>query len=108
MAKPTANRKTGTDGRRFNRYGGGAADWSKVDAENIRSAIVSAANAGGALRFGYSSDGGAFALGIYGDGDKPYTEFIRPSENMEGVLTELEALFNDIVFERDNKPAKTS
>lgn len=47
---------------------------------------------GGALRFGYSRDGGAYAVGIYGDGE-PYTEFVRPGEDMDSFLEEVCELF---------------
>lgn len=103
MANKSTSSRNGTDNRRFNRFGGGTADWETVDAEIIRSAIVASSMAGGALRFGYSSDGGAYALGIYGDSDKPYTEFIRPSENVDGILRDLESMFLDMIAERANK-----
>jgi hypothetical protein len=37
---------------------------------------------GGALRFGLTRDGGAFALGVYG-GDKPTTMYARTEEELE-------------------------
>lgn len=64
------------------------ADWGGVNGELLREVIGAVTASGGALRFGYTSDGGAYALGIYGDGD-PYTEYIRPSEDIEAVLREL-------------------
>lgn len=106
MAKGQRNSENGSSNRRFTRFGGQAADWGSVDAEIIRSAIVAAAHAGGALRFGYSGDGGAYAVGIYGDGDKPYTEFIRPSENVDGILRDIESLFLDISTENGQKAKK--
>jgi len=73
----------------------GPADWLSVEADILRRAIATAAITGGALRFGYSRDGGAYAIGIYGDGD-PYTEFIAPSEDAGAVLLDIIELFESI------------
>lgn len=78
-------------GRRIQRQSE-PADWSLADAALIQRAIANVAAQGGALRFGYTSDGGAYALGVYGDGD-PYTEYIRPSEDVNEFLSELIALW---------------
>jgi hypothetical protein len=40
---------------------------------------------GGALRLGYTRDGGAYAVGVYGDGT-PFTEYIPPSDDIEVYL----------------------
>lgn len=92
-------------GRRFGvaRDEAVAADWGKVDAEVIRRTIVAVCRAGGALRFGYTSDGGAFALGVYGDGPEPYTEYMRPGSDVAETLTELAQVFYDIYAEADMK-----
>jgi hypothetical protein len=85
-------RMSGTKGaskRRTRRdAGGGTADWASVDARLLGLAVAAVAYKGGALRLGYTSDGGAYAVGVYGDGDM-YTDYIRPSENMEEYLREL-------------------
>lgn len=72
------------------------ADWGMLDAELLRESISAVTLRGGALRFGYTRDGGAYALGIYGLGE-PYTEYIRPSEDVEGFLQEVMAAFRDQV-----------
>lgn len=71
------------------------ADWASINAESIRRAIEAAANAGGALRFGYTADGGAYSIGIYGDGP-PYTEYVKPGEPVEDILAEICELFDAI------------
>lgn len=81
---------------------GNAANWNTVDAVVIRDVIARATAAGGAIRFGYTIDGGAYALGIYGDGASPYTEYVRPSEDIERVLSELGAAFDG--EEADEEP----
>lgn len=93
--------------RRNRRRQSQPADWASVSADAIRSAIVAASNTGGALRFGYTSDGGAYAVGIYGDGD-PYTEFYTPSEDMEAALLDIMQSFIDLADDQATaKVAKT-
>jgi len=70
------------------------ANWATVDAGVVLATICKVTAAGGALRFGYTLDGGAYALGVYGDGAAPYTEYVRPSEDIERVLSELGAVFD--------------
>lgn len=106
MANKAGNTRGLSGNRRFTRFSAQAADWGEVDADIIRGAIAAASMAYGALRFGYTSDGGAYALGIYGDGDKPYTEYIRPSEDIEGVLRNVEATFLDIHVEQSKGTGK--
>lgn len=69
------------------------ADWSRVDAEQLRSTIDVMTQTGGALRCGVTRDGGAYSLGIYGDGPEPYTVYVRPNEDMTEILAELEQTF---------------
>lgn len=82
--------------RRFSRgaLGTGRADWGTVDMAQIQETIAQVASAGGAIRFGYTADGGAYAVGVYGDGPKPYTEYVRPGEDIERFLADLGAVFN--------------
>jgi len=67
------------------------ADWDTADAELLRHAIAIVGRRGGALRLGYTRDGGSYAIGILGDGD-PYTEYVRPSDDLS---TYLEGLISD-------------
>ena len=60
-----------------------SADWRTLGA-----LITSFAEAGGALRVGYTRDGGALALGCY-LGDDYATEYIRPSEDFVGGCIEI-------------------
>jgi len=68
------------------------ADWSLANVEVLVRALCAVTSQGGALRFGYTSDGGAYAIGVYGDGD-PYTEYVRPSEDIDAFLEELANLW---------------
>jgi hypothetical protein len=72
---------------------GQVADWASVDGILLAKAVGVVARMGGALRLGYSRDGGAFAVGIYGDGE-PFTEYVPPSDDIElwlkGVIEDYE------------------
>ncbi len=67
--------------------------WCDVPAKIIVNLIDAASRAGGAIRFGDTRDHGAFALGVYGDGE-PYTEYFRSSSELEEFATELINVFN--------------
>lgn len=71
--------------RSNNRAGGGVADWAGVEGELLTRAVAAVARHGGALRLGYTRDGGAYAVGVYGDGD-PFTEYVPPSEDINEYL----------------------
>jgi hypothetical protein len=72
--------------RRRNRGNGENADWSSADAATVLHAIQAVTQHGFAIRFGYTRDMGAFAVGIIGDGE-PFTEFVRPTEDINYYLT---------------------
>ena len=65
-------------------------DYGVIDGNLIRSAIETVVLRGGALRFGATSDGGAFALGIY-DGDDRWTEYCRSDDELREYLEQLAA-----------------
>lgn len=71
--------------RRRNRGQADKADWGAADSTKVIAAICAVTKHGFAIRFGYTRDGGAFALGIVGDGD-PFTEFVRPTEDIDLFL----------------------
>lgn len=66
----------------------GAANWGDVNAENLTNAVAWTAANGGALRLGYTRDGGAYAIGIYMDGESE-TEYVRPDEDIDQWLIDL-------------------
>lgn len=74
-----------TDEPRRRREQETVADWGGIDADRIRSVVAAISAIGGAVRFGYSRDGGAYSVGIYGDG-KPFTEFKPATDDIEGWL----------------------
>lgn len=96
VKKQRDQQKKQTSGRKFRREteDSNPANWATVDAMAVLQCISRVAAGGGAIRFGYTVDGGAYALGIYGDGAQPYTEYVRPSEDIERILAELGAVFD--------------
>lgn len=88
MPKPFRESDTRRRSRRELRGNTVKADWTSVDPALLQQAIATVAGNGGALRFGYTRDGGAYSVGILGDGD-PYTEYLRPSDNVSQYLEEL-------------------
>ena len=71
--------------RRRNRGNSDPAQWQSADPARIAAAIAAVTSHGYAIRFGYTRDGGAFAIGVIGDGE-PFTEFIRPTEDIDVYL----------------------
>jgi hypothetical protein len=96
LKRQAENKKDDRKGRKFRPSTGvnPAASWERVDAEQLRSTIDAVSRAGGALRLGYTRDGGAYSVGVYGDGPEPYTLFVAPSDNMDEFLAELEQAFS--------------
>lgn len=79
----------------------GPADWASVNGSDLVKTLEAVALAGGALRLGYTRDGGAYAIGIYGDGE-PYTVYIRPSEDIDRALANIREAFEDLRFRQPN------
>jgi hypothetical protein len=86
------DRKNARNESKQKRYGSsqpkGEADWSAVNSQLIASAITAITRSGGALQFGYTRDGGAFALRIYDNGDV-YPIYLPHVDDIEGVLHEI-------------------
>jgi len=85
-AKP--NTEANAKRRRQQRGNISPADWATVNAELLRRAIAIVGHRGGALRFGYTRDGGSYAIGVLGDGD-PYTDYVRPTDDIDAYLESL-------------------
>jgi len=73
-------------GRKF------TADWQAADGELVVKAIAAATSTGGAIRFGYTRDGGAYAVGILGDGE-PYTLYCGSGDDLTTTLEEICSAF---------------
>lgn len=75
-----------TRGRR--RSGSDPANFLSSDYAAVLGLMVSFADAGGAVRYGYTRDGGAYALGVY-LGDDYATEYIRPNEDFTAACIDI-------------------
>jgi len=87
------------------RYGGGGvrtttADWRIIENVALVELIQAACETGGAIRFGVTRDGGAYALGVYGDGPDPYTLYAPTPEEMGDHITHLTDVFEAIKLEQ--------
>lgn len=107
MPKKDSNGNPLGKSRGLGRKGSATADWESADAQLLRKAVAAASIAGGALRLGYSRDGGAYSIGIYGDGE-PYTEWVRPSDDIDDTLQKIVELYEAIQDDqrKDEKPKK--
>lgn len=81
--------------RRRNRGAVDAADWGSADAQLLSDAIAAVTQHGYAIRFGYTRDGGAFAIGVIGDGE-PYTDYVRPNESVDAYLIGLASDYKEL------------
>jgi len=86
--------------RRENRGAAERADWSSASPEIVLGAIVAVTNEGAALRFGYTRDGAAYAIGVL-DGDNKVTEYVRESEDVNQYLRDLTQDFNEPLGSED-------
>lgn len=64
-------------------------DPTTIITDEFRAALEIALAEGGAIRLGLTRDGGALAVGIYGLGGEPTTEYLRPSDNQADFWGEL-------------------
>jgi hypothetical protein len=74
----------GEDGTR-NSDGGGA-DWGSVNPDVICRVLSAITSRGGAIRFGYSRDGGAYAIGLY-YGGVAKTVYCSPHDSVDSLLS---------------------
>lgn len=74
--------------RRERRENSNTADYSGIDAAVLHRLLCAITARGCAVQFGYTRDGGAYAVRIVGDGD-PFTEFIKPTEDVLAAITAL-------------------
>jgi len=70
----------------------GQPDYAKATPGWILAVIVEVTRQGGAVRFGYSRDGGIYVIGVYLAGEMENI-YIKESE---GLDTKLEELYNDL------------
>lgn len=70
---------------------GGIADWQNADPTIVMGLVCTVAAAGGAVRLGYTRDGGAYSIGLYlGDDSKTYY-----CNDAEGINERIKELYED-------------
>lgn len=90
---------------RANTQVGNVADWGSVNAQVLVKLIEVSSKKGGAVRLGYTRDGGAYAIGVY-CGSNYFTDYVRPSEDVDQYLTDLTASFEDYDGTTEAEPKK--
>lgn len=81
------------------------ADWQGVNPVNLVRLIAVASAKGGALRLGYTRDGGAYAVGVYA-GSNYFTDYIRPQEDIDAYILDLLGSFDDYDRAADDQPVR--
>jgi hypothetical protein len=66
-----------------------------IEPQAIFHALDAVLSVGGALRIGRTRDGGAWAIGVYGDGSEPYTEYVQESEDINRYFHDLAGFFEN-------------
>jgi len=84
--------------RRHHYQPAGPANYGGIDGARLLRAIEVITANGGAIRLGKTRDGGAFAIGVYGDGNEPYTDYLRPTDD---IVEYLETLVDAFQHARD-------
>lgn len=73
---------------------GSVADWMGADADLLQKTIAKASAKHGAIRFGYTRDGGAYSIGVYAGVDY-FTDYVRPTESIDDYLRDLLTSFEE-------------
>jgi len=72
--------------------GAGVADWANASADCLQLLVCRVGAEGGAVRFGYTRDGGAYSIGIYlGENSKTY--YCNEKDGIDEKIRELTQYF---------------
>ncbi len=82
------------------------AGWNEARPQLLKDLIASTAIVGAAIRFGTSRDGGAYAIGLYVNGEVT-TEWLPCNEDINQLLEELIDYFVSLDAEQERKDSKT-
>jgi len=74
------------------RKGGTVADWANAEPELVLQLVCSVGREGGAVRLGYTKDGGAYSIGIYLGADSK-TYYCNEAEGINDKVRELKEYF---------------
>lgn len=67
-----------------------------IEPQALLYALDAVLREGGCLRIGRTRDGGAWAIGVYGDGAQPYTEYVQASEDINRYFNDLAGFFEQM------------
>jgi len=76
------------------RSGHGVADWANANPTLVLELVTVVGFQGGAVRYGYTKDGGAYSIGLY-LGDQSKTYYCNESEGIDDTIKELIQYFKD-------------
>ena len=76
------------------RRGAQIADWHNADSEKLKKVVALVGAEQHAIMFGYTSDGGAYVIRIYRDGDIT-KKYVTPSEDINEVLDDIIGYYED-------------
>lgn len=71
------------------------ADWGSANGKSVIDLIQVVSNLGGAVRFGYTRDGGAYSVGVYLDDDRE-TFYCKPTDDLDDFITRLTGMLRDL------------
>jgi len=91
--KARAKRDKGRGLPTENKSAGGIADWANADPTILLQLICAVAVEGGAVRCGYTRDGGAYSIGLYLGADSK-TYYCNDKDGISDKLKELLEYFN--------------
>lgn len=78
-------------------------DWSSVEAGHITELVNVVTSRGGAIRFGYTRDGGAGSIGVYYS-DQRDTVYIRPGEDFQAATDIILRTFENLPNTKGRSP----
>lgn len=76
------------------RASSGEATYTSCDRDLIYAVIVEVTKAGGAIRFGLTSDMGAFALGVFSNGEQEKL-YVGANDDINGTLQAIGEAFHE-------------
>lgn len=76
--------------------GGKPITYKDVDMMYLIELMMAVESVGGAIRLGTTRDGGAFAIGVYGDGPDVYNVYANSVEKLHEHFENLTAIFSTL------------
>lgn len=76
------------------RKGDGVADWHNANPEIVLRLVCVVSVQGGAVRYGYTRDGGAYSIGIY-LGDDSQTYYCNEKDGIDATVKDLISYFEE-------------